>query len=134
MANQGPENMSVGRRPVKGENIAQGLLEFACEIIRVVRDLRRDVVSRHAARQIARAGTAGGANYEEARCAESRADFAHKCSIAGKEVREAVYWLRLVQHGGLCNGSVVDLRKTIAEGTQLAAILYSSARTARRGA
>jgi hypothetical protein len=36
-------------------------------------------------------------NYEEARGAESRADFVHKVRIATKELREAHYWLRVVQ-------------------------------------
>jgi len=48
-----------------------------------------------------RSSIAGGANYEEARCAESRADFAHKCNVAGKEVRESVYWLRVIGEAGL---------------------------------
>ncbi|PKN31217.1 MAG: hypothetical protein CVU63_25085 [Deltaproteobacteria bacterium HGW-Deltaproteobacteria-20] len=36
-----------------------------------------------------------GSNYEEARGAESPADFVHKTRIALKEVRETRYWLRL---------------------------------------
>ena len=67
----------------------------------VVGDLPQTYVGKHVARQLTRSSTAGGANYEEARCAESRADFAHKCNVAGKEVRESVYWLRVIGESGL---------------------------------
>jgi four helix bundle protein len=47
-------------------------------------------------RQFARAVTSVGANLEEARAAESKADFVHKCAVARKEAFEAAYWLRLL--------------------------------------
>jgi len=47
-------------------------------------------------RQYLSAATSVGANIEEAPSAESRADFIHKCGVAQKEVREALYWLRLL--------------------------------------
>ena len=44
-----------------------------------------------------RAGTAIGANLEEARSAYSRRDLAAKYAIALREGRECHYWLRLVK-------------------------------------
>ena len=79
-----------------------------------------------------RAATAAGANYEEARAAESRADFVHKASVALKELREARYWIALVQQTGWLE---MDLRDVVQEAGELAAILGASVRTARaRGA
>ncbi len=69
-----------------------------------------------------------GANYEEARAAESRADFAHKAAVAAKEMRQAVYWLGLVHRSGWIPA---DLSKVVHEASELAAILGASARTAR---
>jgi len=79
--------------------------------------------------QLVRAATGGGSNYEEARGAESRADFVHKTSVAAKEVREALYWLKLVGQAKLSDKDIAEL---IKEADELVAILTSSVRTARR--
>jgi len=47
-------------------------------------------------KQLFRAGTSIGANIEEAQGGQSRADFLSKISIARKEARETLYWLRLL--------------------------------------
>ncbi len=73
-------------------------------------------------------GTAPGAHYEEARRAESRADFAHKTLLAAKEAGEAGYWLRVALEAGLLSD---EFRSSVAEAHELAAILSASARTAR---
>ncbi len=46
--------------------------------------------------QIIRSGTSIGANFMEANACESRKDFINKVSIARKESRETLYWLRLL--------------------------------------
>ena len=116
---------------MKGQDIADRLLDFAVGSIRVVTELPQTKVGKHVAGQLTRSGTAGGANYEEARAAESRADFAHKVSVAAKEVGESVYWLRLAEQAGLyCDRQL--LAHLISEGQQLVAILKSSARTAKK--
>jgi four helix bundle protein len=114
---------------VKGDDIASRLLEFSAEILRIIGKLDDSVTAKHVARQLTRAGTSGGANYEEARSAESRADFAHKVLVAAKEVRESVYWLRLIERAGLVRSD--HLASAIAEGGELIAILKASANTAR---
>lgn len=111
-----------------GSDIASRLLDFAAEILRIVKTLPKDVSGRHVASQLVRAATAGGANYEEARASESRADFIHKLGIATKELREAAFWLRLVERSAM---TTLPLRATWSEANQLAAILAASARTAR---
>jgi four helix bundle protein len=112
-----------------GDDIANRLLEFAAKTLRIVGALDSSATAKHVARQLTRAGTSGGANYEEARGAKSRADFAHKTLVAAKEVRESVYWLKLIQRTGLAQGD--RLAWAIDEGLQLAAILKASANTAR---
>ena len=47
-------------------------------------------------KQYLRSATSIGANIEEAQSGESRADFIHKYSIAQKEAKESLYWLRLL--------------------------------------
>jgi len=80
-----------------GGDIAERLLELAAGALAVSAELPTHPSGRHVALQLARAGTAGGANYEEARAAESRSDFIHKVGIASKEVRETGYWLTVVK-------------------------------------
>lgn len=47
-------------------------------------------------KQLLRCGTGIGANLEEAIGACSKTDFAFKLSIAYKEARESIYWLKLL--------------------------------------
>lgn len=114
---------------MKGDDLAERLLDFADQVLRVCRDLRQDVPGRHVARQLIRAASAGGAIYEEARGAESRADFVHKIGIATKEVRESLYWLKLIQRADLAPGR--SPQTLIGEASQLVAILTASGRTAK---
>jgi four helix bundle protein len=80
----------------KGSDIATRLHALGAAILSLARELPSGVEMRHVSMQLVRAGTACGANYEEARGAQSRADFIHKISIAAKEARETVYWLELL--------------------------------------
>ncbi len=122
--------MANGNGPrVKGNDISQRLRTFARGVKRLVRDLPDDVGGKHIARQLFRSGTGGGANYEEARGAESRRDFAHKCSVAAKEMRESHYWLSLVDEDELIARH--DITALLREADELVAILTASAKTAK---
>ena len=123
---QATENRQQG---MKGDDVARRLLRFAVHVLRLVRKLQSDSIGRHVARQLLRSATAGGANYEEARSAESRADFAHKVSIAAKELRESRYWLRLSAEANLAVPNEVAV--LVNEAGELVAILTASAKTAK---
>jgi four helix bundle protein len=127
------QSPSHGRRngPRKGDDIAARVLDGVEAVRRLLPALQRDAASKHVAKQLWRAATGGGANYEEARSAESTADFVHKLRVATKELREAHYWLSVVQRSDWVRpGSLVRL---IDEFDQLTAILVASARTAKAG-
>ncbi len=118
---------------MKGDDIADRLLDLSVGVVRIVGQLPQTTTGKHVARQLTRSGTAGGANYEEARGAESRADFVHKVSLALKEVRESIYWLRLIQRAELsCDQK--QLAAALRESDQLAAIVRSSVNTAKKHA
>jgi four helix bundle protein len=112
-----------------GSDIAERLLNFAVAAVRVGERLPKDRARRHVALQLVRCATSGGANYEEARAAESREDFVHKVRVAAKEVREAAFWLALIQRSRWGQAGLEGLSR---EAGELAAILGASARTARR--
>ncbi len=48
-------------------------------------------------KQLLRSGTSIGANIEESIGGQSKADFISKLSIAYKEARETVYWIKLLK-------------------------------------
>jgi four helix bundle protein len=113
---------------MKGDDIAERLLRLAIGVAKLCKTLPHDRLGGHVAFQSMRASTGAGSNYEEARAAESRADFSHKSALAGKEVRETIYWLRFMAGAEL---TAADTGALLKEARELAAILVASARTAR---
>jgi four helix bundle protein len=111
----------------RGSDIAERLLRVAVSIIRVSARLPRDAAGKHVAAQAIRSASSIGANYEEARAAESRDDFAHKVAVAAKEARETTFWLALIEG----SWPSINVRELAQEAADLAAILGASARTAR---
>jgi len=82
---------------VKPEDIRERTFNFAVRVIRLCQYLdEKPGVSRTLSKQLLRAGTSVGANVEEARAGQSKADFISKNAIALKEARETHYWLRLL--------------------------------------
>ncbi len=110
----------------KGRDIADCLLELSSSVLGIARRLPKDRWGRHIAFQVVTSSTSSGANYEEARAAESRADFVHKVSVSVKELRETIYWLRFIAK----SFTVGDLSVPLDEANQLCAILVASKRTA----
>ena len=82
----------------KADRISEELFELSIMIIKITAKLNNNQEYKVIKDQMLRSGTSAGANYEEARGAESRADFIHKLHIAYKELRETNYWLRLMNH------------------------------------
>jgi four helix bundle protein len=114
------------------EDLSERLLEFAIRVGRAVQVLPKTTVARHVGRQLLRAATSPGANYEEACGAESRADFAHKIGIVLKELKESRYWLLFARRFPLVSPpSRVD--PILAEVEQLIAIFGRSLSTLRKG-
>jgi four helix bundle protein len=113
----------------KSDELADRFVDFASNIIRFVIGLEKTAIGRHIGGQLARSAASAGANYEEARSAESRADFIHKMQIVLKELRESLYWMRLIEKANLIQSSnLVSLRQ---EASELANIVAKSIVTAK---
>jgi len=110
-------------------DLDERLLEYAARLIKLVESLPNTLVGRRVADQLLRSGTSAGANYEEARGAESKDDFVHKLQIALKELRESNYWLRLLVKSGKM--SAERMAGLLDESNQLRAILSKSVATAK---
>jgi four helix bundle protein len=115
---------------MKGDDIAARFEAFAATVIALVRRLPKDRAGRVMEDELVRSATSGGSNYNEARSAQSRADFVHKVSLAAKETREACHWLGVVSRSEApLRDDALALKR---EGTELTAILMASAKTAKR--
>jgi four helix bundle protein len=115
---------------MKGDDIADRLIDFAVRVIRLCESLPKSIVGKHIAGQLVRSGTSAGANYEEGRGGESAADFIHKLGVAWKETRESWYWLRVIHRAKLVKPDLLD--GLLQEAIELSAILSKSISTARK--
>lgn len=114
---------------MKADDVSDRLLEFAMRIGRMIDALPDSRLGRHIAGQLVRCGTSPPPNYEEARAAESRADFVHKLGICLKELRESRFWIRLI-----IKAELLPLARTadlLEECTQLSRIIAQSIVTAK---
>jgi four helix bundle protein len=110
-------------------DIGDRLTDFSAGIIKLLPQLPPSSVSKKIEDQMVRSAMSSGANYEEARGADSRADFCNKLQIALKEMRETRYWLCLTEKAGLIEGEAIKV--LVKEATELRAILAKSVATAR---
>ena len=107
-------------------DLSERLLDFAVEVARITARLGKTRLGRHVSDQLMRSGTAAGANYEEACSAERRAGFVHKLQIVLKELRESLYWLRLIQRAVPAAGANADIAPLLQEAEELASIIAKS--------
>ncbi len=94
--------------------IEEKSFQFALEIIKLYKVLKTN----HEfaiGRQVLRSGTSIGANVAEGTAAQTKKDFIAKMSIASKEARETLYWLRLLKSGEIIKYDYEDLLKNCSE-------------------
>lgn len=112
--------------------ITDRTFEFSVRVVRLCQYLEKQgKVSRTLANQLLRSGTSVGANTEEAQAGQSKADFVAKMSIARKESRETLYWLRLLKATNLVDENMIS--EIIKESDELVRILTSIVKSAQKG-
>jgi four helix bundle protein len=116
-----------------GHDIRERTFELAVRIVKLCQYLdEKPGVGRTLSKQILRSGTSIGANIEEAKAAQRRADFITKCTIAQKEARETHYWLRLLTATELVPSErIADL---LTEAEQMTCIVAAIIVAARKNA
>ena len=112
----------------KGD-LSERLLNFSASSIKLTAKLKRTAPGRYIANQLMRSASSSGANYEEACGAESRADFIHKMQLVLKELRESLYWLRLLARTGLISKKQLDV--LVDEANELIRMVAKSVITAK---
>jgi four helix bundle protein len=115
----GAKNHSDRRPPF---DICERTFDFALNVIDICETVNeRPGVCWTLSKQLLRAGTSVGANIEEGKAAQSRADFISKYSIARKEARETRFFLRLLRARRYATNEKLD--PLIAESEELIRIL-----------
>jgi four helix bundle protein len=114
-----------------GQDIRDRTFAFGCDVARFCELLnRRGGNARVLAPQLLRCSTAVASMLEEAKAAESRADFLSKCAVGLKEARESLVRLRMCRALGYGPGSAaVTLMR---EADQIVAIITAIMRNTRR--
>jgi len=83
---------------MKTDNIIQQRsFAFAVRVVNLYKYLTVEKKEFVLSKQLLRSGTSIGANIEESIGGQSDRDFLSKLSIAYKEARESMYWLKLLQ-------------------------------------
>ncbi|PVV05648.1 MAG: four helix bundle protein [gamma proteobacterium symbiont of Ctena orbiculata] len=101
--------------------------KFAIRVVHLARHLQREKKEFMLSKQVLRSGTSIGANIEEAKAGESRKDFKSKMSIASKEARETLYWLRLLKETDYLEQRIAE--SLIRDCEELVSILTSIVKT-----
>ena len=102
---------------------------FSVAVFRFCRTLPTDGATLAIVRQLARSGTAVGANYRSACRAKSKPDFVSKMTNAEEEADETIFWLELLVDADVV--SKRDVAVLLDEADQLTRIFVSSIKTAR---
>ena len=111
--------------------IQERTFELAIRIVKLCQYLdKKPGVKRILSNQMLRSGTSIGANIQEAQAGQSRADFLSKMSIASKEARETLYWLKLLEKTELI--STDRLRHLKQEADEIVRILTSIVKTTKK--
>jgi four helix bundle protein len=114
----------------KDQELADRLLRFAVLVIQLCAKLPKSEIGNLVRTQLLKCGTSPGANYEEARGAESRSDFIHKMGIVLKELKESRYWLRVIVNVPLLDRGLVH--PVYIECEELIAIIAKSIFTVKK--
>ena len=105
------------------QDIRSRAFAFGCKVARLALGLTPRPGIRSLVDQLLRAGTAVGANLEEAKAASTKREFLRGVEISLREAREAWYWLRIYRELEL--GDPVTVRELVIEADAIVRILTS---------
>lgn len=114
---------------MKSDELDKRVKTFALRIIKFVVSLPKNEITYVLGHQLLKSGTSIGANYREAKSAQSRDDFIHKIGLVEKETNETRYWLELFEASN--TGNLEELKSLIQEVSELLAIFIKSGKTAK---
>lgn len=81
----------------KPYDLEERTFKYAKDIFSFINNCPKTIINSEVERQLIRSSGSVGANYIEAREALSKKDFALRVKICRKEVKESIYWLKLIE-------------------------------------
>lgn len=102
---------------------------FALRVVKLYRYLREEKKEYIMSKQLMRSGISVGAMVREAEFAESKIDFAHKMSIAQKEINETLYWLELLNASEYL--TIQQFESINMDAVEIIKLITSSIKTAK---
>jgi four helix bundle protein len=100
---------------------------FALKVVKLYLSLKENKKEYELSRQLLKSGTSIAANIEEAVGGQSEKDFLAKISIAYKECRETLFWLKLLRDSELIDSE--EAESLILELDELLKIIGSIKKT-----
>lgn len=112
-------------------DIHERVYRFVLSVLRFLRKLRRSQENLVIIDQVARSVTSVGANDQEADGVSTKREFVHCYTVVRRELKETVYWLRLI--GDLNPKLTSEVKNLLDEGEELIKIVSKIIDNARRG-
>ncbi|MCP9753093.1 four helix bundle protein [Ferruginibacter sp. HRS2-29] len=114
---------------MKANIIREKSFAFSVRIVHASKYLQCELKEYILSRQLLRSGTSIGANIGEAIGAQSKADFLHKLTIAYKEARETLYWIRLLLSTSYFTNNIAE--SLLKDGEEICKIIGAIQKTTR---
>ena len=102
---------------------------FGLRVLKLVRNLPRDVPGKVVANQLTRSALSVGANYRSACRGRSRAEFLSKLGVVLEEADESAHWLEIIVEDGML--PVQKVAALLQEANELTAIFFTATATTR---
>lgn len=112
------------------DELFERLFRFAEMVIDIANALPKTASGFEIGKQLVKAGTSVGSNYEEAQGAFSKNDFRYRVAICLKESRESHFWLRLVNSKLLQENEIV--KSALCEAQEFKSIFGAMLKTSRQ--
>jgi four helix bundle protein len=120
---QGNELRDLAYMEKRRNDLCERLLRFSIDVVLYLRTVKNTIETMDIKRQLIRASTSSGANYEESKGSPTRPDVKTKIGISLKEMRESNYFLKLFD--GLEWGDSTQCKYLVKESEELKKILAS---------
>jgi four helix bundle protein len=104
-------------------DLCERLLKFSVDVVLYMRTVKNTIETMDMKRQIIKASTSSGANYEESKGSPTKPDVKTKIGISLKEMRESNYFLKIVDQLEL--GDIKKREYLVKESDELKRILAS---------
>jgi four helix bundle protein len=115
--------MSSNTTTLKPYDLEERTFQFAKSVMSYTKELPKTTINNEIAKQVIRSSGSVGANYIEANEALSKKDYVFRVKICRKEVKETLYWLKLMD---IKNEDLIKKQRVlIVEATELMKIFGS---------